>query len=50
MQDCNKFALAAAKTIDKISEDAVEMIIPLNYKDIAEARVKKQTEGNLGFA
>ena len=50
MQECNKFALAAAKTINEIAEKAVEMIIPLNYKDIAESRVKKQTEGNLGFA
>ena len=48
-QEANKFALSAAKTIGKICEDAIEMIIPLNYKDIAEERTRKQTEGNLGF-
>lgn len=48
-QEANKFALSAAKTIGKICEDAIEMIIPLNYKDIAEERTRKQTEGNMGF-
>ena len=48
-QKANKFALSAAKTIGKICKDAIEMIILLNYKDIAEERTRKQTEGNLGF-
>jgi len=34
----NKFALGASETIDKIAEDAVELLLPRNYKDIANER------------
>ena len=49
LQDVNQFALKASKTIDAICEEAVEMLIPMNYKEIAENRLKKRTDGNLGF-
>ena len=49
LQECNQFALKASKTIDAICEEAVEMLIPMNYKEIAEKRLAKRTEGNLGF-
>ena len=49
LQETNQFALKASKTIDAICEEAVEMLIPMNYKEIAENRLKKRTEGNLGF-
>ena len=49
LQETNQFALKASKTIDAICEEAIEMLIPMNYKEIAENRLKKRTEGNLGF-
>ena len=49
LQDTNQFALKASKTIDAICEEAIEMLIPMDYKEIAEKRLKKRTEGNLGF-
>ena len=49
LQETNQFALKASKTIDAICEEAVEMLIPMDYKEIAEKRLKKRTEGNLGF-
>jgi hypothetical protein len=49
-QIINEFALKAAKTIDKISEEAIEMILPMNYKKISEDRTMQHTAGNLGFA
>ena len=48
-QKVNEFALKAAKTIDAISEEAVEMILPMNYKKISEDRKVQQTAGSLGF-
>ena len=48
--ETNQFALKASKTIDAICEEAIELLIPMDYKDIAEKRMKKKTEGNLGFA
>jgi hypothetical protein len=49
-QIVNEFALKAAKTIDKISEEAIELILPMNYKKISEDRTMQHTAGNLGFA
>ena len=49
LQETNEFAMKASKTIDAICEEAVEMLIPMDYKEIAEKRLKKRTEGNLGF-
>ena len=49
LQETNQFALKASKTIDAICEEAIEMLISMDYKEIAEKRLKKRTEGNLGF-
>ena len=41
----NQFALGAAKTIDKISEDAVELLLPRDYKSIANERTSTKSKG-----
>ena len=48
-QMVNEFALKAAKTIDKIAEEAIELILPMNYKSIADDRTTQRTAGTLGF-
>ena len=48
-QQVNEFALKAAKTIDAIAEEAIEMILPMDYKKISEDRQVQRTAGNLGF-
>lgn len=48
-QKVNEFALKAAKTIDAIAEEAVEMLLPSDYRKIAEARTSQRTAGNMGF-
>jgi len=48
-QKVNEFALKAAKTLDAISEEAVEMILPADYRTIAENRQTQKTVGNLGI-
>ena len=37
-QKVNEFALGAAETIDKIAEDAIEILLPRGYEDIAKER------------
>jgi hypothetical protein len=41
----NQFALGAAKTIDKISEDAVELLLPRDFKSIANERTGTKSKG-----
>lgn len=48
-QKVNEFALKAAKTIDAIAEEAIELLLPMNFKKIAEDRQGSRTAGNLGF-
>ena len=48
-QQVNDFALKAAKTIDAIAEEAIELTLPSNYKKIAEDRQVQRTSGTLGF-
>ena len=48
-QQVNDFALKAAKTIDALAEEAIELILPSNYKKIPEDRQVQRTAGNLGF-
>ena len=48
-QIVNEFALKAAKTIDKIAEEAIEMIIPADWKHIADNRTFSKTKSTLGF-
>ena len=48
-QKVNEFALKAAKTIDAIAEEAIEMLLPSDYRKIAEARTSQRTTGNMGL-
>jgi hypothetical protein len=48
-QKVNEFALKVAKTVDSIAEEAIEMILPQDYRKIAENRTSQKTAGNLGF-
>ena len=48
-QIVNEFALKAAKTIDKIAEEAIEMILPAGWKQIADNRTFSKTKSTLGF-
>jgi hypothetical protein len=43
----NQFALGAAKTIDKIAEDAIELLLPRNYKDIANERTSTKGKSSM---
>ena len=46
----NEFALKASATIDKIAEEAINMIMPDDWKTIADQRLYTKTKGNAGFA
>ena len=46
----NEFALKASATIDKIAEEALNMIMPDDWKTIADQRLYTKTKGNSGFA
>jgi hypothetical protein len=48
-QKVNEFALGTSKTIDKIAEDALELILPQDYRKIAESRTTQKTSGEIGF-
>jgi hypothetical protein len=43
----SQFALGAAKTIDKIAEEAVEILLPKDYKAISQDRFSKIAEGKM---
>ena len=45
----NEFAMKASATIDKISEEALNMILPKDWKTIADERIYSKTKGNIGF-
>ena len=42
----NEFALGASKTLDKIFDEAVEIILPLDYKKIAEKSLEVKGSGS----
>ena len=46
----NEFAMKASATIDKIAEDAIEMIMPDDWKDVADKQLYTKTKSNIGFA
>lgn len=50
MQKVNEFALKAAKTLDSIAEECIEMLLPQDYRQIAENRTVQKTASTLGFA
>ena len=43
----NQFALGAAKTVDKIAEEAIELLLPRNYKDIANERTSTKGKSSM---
>ena len=45
----NEFAMKASATIDKISMEALNMILPDDWKTIADQRLYTKTKGNIGF-
>ena len=45
----SQFALGAAKTIDKIAEEAVEILLPKDYKSISQDRFSKIAEGKMSM-
>ena len=45
-QKVTEFALGAAKTLDSICDECIEIIMPLNYKDLAEARLARKGEAD----
>ena len=46
-QKVTEFALGAAKTIDGLCDECVEIILPLNYRDLAEQRLARKGESNM---
>ena len=46
----SQFALGAAKTIDKIAEEAVEILLPKDYKSISQDRFSKIAEGKMSIS
>ena len=46
----NEFAMKASATIDKIAEEAINMIMPDDWKDVADKRLYTKTKSNIGFA
>jgi hypothetical protein len=45
----NEFAMKASATIDKIAEEAINMIMPKDWKTIADERIYSKTKGTMGF-
>ena len=45
-QKVTEFALGAAKTLDAICDECIEIIMPLDYKDLAEARLARKGEAD----
>ena len=45
----NEFAMKASATIDKIAEEAINMILPDDWKTIADQSLYSKTKGTMGF-
>ena len=45
-QMVSKFALKAARTLDGILEEAIEIILPLNFKELSTKRLEDQSKQN----
>jgi hypothetical protein len=41
--------MKASATIDKIAEEALNMILPKDWKTIADERLYAKTKGTIGF-
>ena len=42
----SKFALKCARTLDSILEEAIEIILPLNFKELSTKRLEDQSKQN----
>ena len=42
----SKFSLKAASTLDKILEEAIEIILPIDFKHLATKRLEEQSKQN----
>ena len=49
-QQVSDFALDASKTIQAICEDCVEILLPLNYRNLAEGRLARKGDAKLSGA
>ena len=49
-QQVSDFALDASKTIQQICEDCVEILLPLNYRNLAEGRLARKGDAKLSGA
>jgi hypothetical protein len=45
-QNVSKFALKAASTLDKILEEAIEIILPIDFKHLSQKRLEEQSKQN----
>ena len=45
-QQVSKFALKAASTLDKILEEAIEIILPIDFKHLSMKRLEDQSKQN----
>ena len=45
-QQVSKFALKAASTLDKILEESIEILLPINFRDLATKRLEDQSKQN----
>ena len=45
-QMVSKFALKSARTLDTILEEAIEIILPLNFKELSTKRLEDQSKQN----
>ena len=46
-QKVNEFALGASETIDKIAEEAIEILLPRGYEDIAKERASTKGKSQM---
>ena len=46
-QKVTEFALGAAKTMDALCEECVQIIFPVNYEDLAAARLARKGEARM---
>jgi hypothetical protein len=46
-QKVSEFALSAAKTLDDILNECIEIILPIDYKDLASRRLEEKGRANI---
>ena len=46
-QEVSKIALKAARTLDEILEEVIDIIMPANFKDLANSRAVQKSDQNI---